>query len=327
MTCHTLSTMSLFSMIGSVIGLNLITLSRLMVTVHPFTSRFKNARFNSKLVLSGYCIAILLTVSSITTHSTTFLNNNHTEMYKQASVLCTVFGAQDKSITLVTVNIMVSVFQLCAIISIVLMSIILKREIYSSNPVTDAARQRLNRTALNKIILAALLNIFTWLPSSLIHIISVSVENYPTELIVWNTILINSTNPCFIPLILNVRRPCIRNKTQKAKQLVAIKAICQTVSPAALVTTPTASITPGAPVHPPAPGPPPAPTTPTASVPPTALVPSPFPEPPPFTTPVPRTAPVPPATAVYLTDPVPPTAPIPPTTPVPSAVPIPPCSS
>ena len=213
--CHMMSALSLFSCLGSVVGLNLITLSRLMVILHPLTSTFKRAKFNSKLILAGLGTVILFTVASILTHFANFQYTRNGDTYKQPSVLCTVFGAQDKSASLIAVNIVLSVIQLSSIFSIVLMNITLIREMNSPNVVKETVRERRNRTVCKKIIVATFTNILTWLPSSVIYLVSAALEKYPTELLAWNLVAIIPINPAFNPLIFNLSRPRIHMNPHK----------------------------------------------------------------------------------------------------------------
>ncbi len=199
--CNMLSVLSMFSVLGSVCGLNLITFSRLQITVSPLSSKFTNPTtslkwmlmtFVSMIIFTGllHCIYILYRWSLL-----------------QPSVICTLLGNTDGSISLFLINIFISVSQLLAIFSITIMYYKIVMAMKESSHGHDSSkRQKQNRMATYKIVLLAATNILSWLPSSIIYILSTVLVAYPTENIMWTLVAINPLNPFMNPLIFNIAK-------------------------------------------------------------------------------------------------------------------------
>ncbi len=66
-------------------------------------------------------------------------------------------------------------------------------------------------------VLVGLSNACCWLPSSVIHLLSTILKEYPTNLLLWNAIVVNPINSVMNPLIFSLY-PAIKEKLSQRKK-------------------------------------------------------------------------------------------------------------
>ncbi len=66
-------------------------------------------------------------------------------------------------------------------------------------------------------MLVGLSNACCWLPSSVIHLLSTILKEYPTNLLLWNAIVVNPINSVMNPLIFSLY-PAIKEKLSQRKK-------------------------------------------------------------------------------------------------------------
>ena len=68
-------------------------------------------------------------------------------------------------------------------------------------PFTISQTASINKQVLIQSFLVTITNVLCWLSSSAIYFTSIVKENYPTNLFLWNVILINPVNSVINPII------------------------------------------------------------------------------------------------------------------------------
>ena len=192
--CKSLGIISIFSMLNSLFLLNLLSLSRLYTVKYSFKSYFRNIKIISKQIIAGVmCNAILCVVIFFT-----YLNIEQNAM--MPSSVCLFLGETLKSITVKTATIMIIVLQMGSFLSITICYLMMWKEIKKSS-FTISRTASIDRKVLIQSLLVTVTNVLYWLPSSAIYFTSIVKESYPTNLLLWNVILINPVNSVINPII------------------------------------------------------------------------------------------------------------------------------
>ena len=128
--------------------------------------------------------------------------------------ICLYFGENHSSHTLVITTISLVMLQLGSFILVVILYIIMQKKVMKS---IEAISQNtsLNSKVISQSLLVTITNAICWLPSSAVFIISLVMDTYPIELLLWNIILINPINSVIKPFIFCIAptiRGLVKNK-------------------------------------------------------------------------------------------------------------------
>ena len=128
---------------------------------------------------------------------------------KMPSSICLYFGENHSSHTLVITTVSLVLLQLGSFVLVTTLYTIIQKKVITS---IEAISQNnlLNSKVLSQSILVTITNAVCWLPSSAVFITSLVLETYPTELLLWNIILINPINSVINPIIFCIA-PTIRS--------------------------------------------------------------------------------------------------------------------
>ena len=86
----------------------------------------------------------------------------------------------------------------------------------TKSPVSSSKSNSADKEVLKQFVLVTVTNVLCWLPSSAINIASLIMETYPTNLLIWNAILINPLNSVINPIIFCIF-PIIKNSCKNRK--------------------------------------------------------------------------------------------------------------
>ena len=173
--------------------LSVLSLSRNMVFLYPFDSKFKDAVYNFRIVLN--ICTFLMFCSLVTTLITRFL------FIELPISLCVPFIDPTNSfVTFKMITWIVAIVQLAASIVTIILYFKLFKWQKTSNQL-PYVRKRSYYWMTVQLIIISFSNILCWFPSSTIFLISLFVGQYPPSMVLWTTILIIPINSIVNPLI------------------------------------------------------------------------------------------------------------------------------
>ncbi len=197
--CHLMAALCLFSVIGSCLLLSLLTYSRFRVVIDPIKSNFnKSIKGPVKSVCTCFLFSGYLSILA-TTHR---LFRGSTTQLIQSSPQCTLFGNPIGSTSLLVINISVSTFQLIIVGFIMTLYLLIIKLVHISGKNLQGNSE--NPKSFSKIFLAVLTNTLALVPSSVVYLLSLGLNKYPTIMITWTIILLNPINPLINPFIFDL---------------------------------------------------------------------------------------------------------------------------
>ncbi len=176
--------------------LSLMSLSRLMVVIHPIDSNFKKTSFIQKYImisfLTGWIVGSGLTLVLWGTE------------HKVPNALCIPYS--DPSDTSIFVQVLSWVklpAQSCVIVAIIVMHSILIKELKKSQETLKEARskQTSNMAVLCQLICFTTSVSLCWIPPGVTYIVALIMEQYPPALPVFTILTLSTLNTIFIPII------------------------------------------------------------------------------------------------------------------------------
>ena len=183
-SCLTAFTTVIWFTILAELELSFMSLARLMVTISPLNTRFKEKVF----VIKSLSFMFLFSLVSCVSFTVTF---KYLEVNSTIS-LCLPFvdptGSQllIKLITWFTVT-----TQLATSVAIMIMHILLITEVRFSQKVTMnvKSRQDSNVALIIQLVLITTSNILCWFPAGCVYISAMFLSTYPIDLVIWTTVI------------------------------------------------------------------------------------------------------------------------------------------
>jgi len=169
--------------------LNLITVYRYISLTSPFNITIKSKSLLYKRVGLGVIISTIVPALFLVIYQ--FVERN--EMMPLQT--CMLFGETKRSVTIKVATIFISLLQIISSFVITIINLLLIKELTkTSDNSFKSTVQRNSPKITAKILFFTFSNAVCWLPSSAIYIASVAMETFPTDLLVWNSVLINPIN-------------------------------------------------------------------------------------------------------------------------------------
>ena len=179
---------------------SLLLLASLMVTKYPLKSKFKIATFVFKCALG-------ITVS---TGTCVFGIGLLTKIYNIFPMtICSSFIDPTDTISLIPyITWFIAICQLIAFTFICTCSVLLMNSLYSAKAsIPDLHKSyRKSKTLILKLVIIALANFISWIPSSVIFLSLLFLERYPASLPIWTTVVIVPISSIIVPVILFLLR-------------------------------------------------------------------------------------------------------------------------
>ncbi len=212
-SCHIVSFLFLNFCLISPLSLCLLSVSRLMVVLHPMDSGFKKTSFVRICILVvnlvSLCVSCFFTLL-------TWLIDHHIFGRRNLMSLCSPFIDPSKEIVLVKViTWFTTIFQVASAIIILTVYVLLIVSLRKSQKgMESAVSHKMSSVALVvQVFVLTSSNILCWIPSAVIYLLSMFVEQYPVEMVVWTTIIVTPLNSLINPLVFVVI--ALRKLTQK----------------------------------------------------------------------------------------------------------------
>ena len=204
------STFSFFQ-ISSVSVIIFMTLARLLISIDPLKSRFRNVSFSSKCLIGTFLNALILAAVL------TLINIYFSKSKLLPTALCNIF--YDPLVNSINKYsaIFLAVLQLGTSLAVASMNIILYNKTNDSFKIhMNQKKTTTQRQMILQIIMITGTNILCWFPSGIIYILSVFIQSFPIDILLYTTIYItplNSlVNPIFI-ILTNKRRVTKSNRS------------------------------------------------------------------------------------------------------------------
>ena len=193
-----------------------LSLSRLMIVIHPINTLFKRLSFVVKSVVLGYTIFVLSVLLVVFT-------------FKQRNIalpmsLCLPFIDPTGSIQMIkaiTWLVIISETTTSAII-IIMHTLFVRKLRYSGEYVRTS---KLDKWCSNSIIFLLITitmsNILCWFPANGIYIAAMFLSAYPTDLIIWTTVVVLPINSLINPLffIITASRKYIKSRNKSKRSI------------------------------------------------------------------------------------------------------------
>ncbi len=197
--CHiVLGVFTNFNLLSPVV-LCLFSVSRLMVVLHPMDTKFTETVFVSSSFTKMYVFCISVTVSL-----TLIVANLHPLIPRK---LCSPFEGHSQNVLFVrNLTIFFIYLQIVAALGIVFVYIMLFYSLKMSQKNMQAAKTKHNSNTplVVQIVLFTSIHILCWIPSGIIYILMMSLEQYPEELFPWTVSAVASINSIMNPIVLSV---------------------------------------------------------------------------------------------------------------------------
>ena len=170
-----------------------LSLGRLIVVVHPMTSKFRSVKFVFTCICGGTVLPAILILLSII----------HLNIKKiMTTDLCSPFIDPTHSVAEIKIMALtVALFQFLAICFIGTMYVLLARLLITNAVQSVATSKVISKRVLIQLLLVTAFNLVGWFPSSVIFIFSLFLSKYPTDLLVWTTIALFPINSIINPFV------------------------------------------------------------------------------------------------------------------------------
>ena len=197
--CFIAFAISLNFNIISPLSLCFLSLERYMVIKYPLDTNFKIVFFVMRMII------IIHTITAIFTIAMTFLMKF---LYQAIPLyICSPFVDPTNSITLIKAFAWCSVVQqVISIIFILVTYILMVKELMKSQQVIQnlMSRKSSNVSQMTHLIIITGSNLLCWTPSSVIYTLSMFMDTYPVNMIIWTTLAITPINSIINPIIFTI---------------------------------------------------------------------------------------------------------------------------
>ena len=183
----------------SQLNLILLSLSRLNVVLYPVTSKFKDTQFVLKILYSVFTFTFVTSLMVML-----FTKYIHEKMPLS---LCLPFLDPTSSLLTIKVITWCTVFtESFTSVVIIVMHFLLIIKVNESHKNITRSSQLLNISLIIQLVIITLSNIICWFPANAIFVSVMFLSRYPTELVMWTTVIgipVNSIiNPSVFLIIL-----------------------------------------------------------------------------------------------------------------------------
>ena len=198
---HTTSTTqnnSSFQLLAPLLS-TLLSLSRYMVVAYPLTSKFKQNAFVRKILFSVVSLSSVVAVF-VTTLRSFF---QPALPFRLCNALTDPFNLFfiDRPLTM-----FVCVYKHVAICIMILLYIKLFISLKESKASLGnaASKENSNKSLIIQIIVTVAASILCWTPESIVHLVTLFLDNYPIELVIWTTVIVMPIHSFVIPIVFSV---------------------------------------------------------------------------------------------------------------------------
>ena len=181
--CYIASFLYTFFQLTSIAVILFMALARLHITLYPLTSRFRYISFTSKglaiIVTQLFILSVLVSVLHIYYSTSHLLPNS----------LCNVFYDPFRNDIVLLSALLLSSVQLLSSVSVIIIYFLILYHIEKAiKRCTTYGNTLSSKKAILQIVLITGSSLTSWTTSGIIFILSVLIQQFPTRLLVYNTI-------------------------------------------------------------------------------------------------------------------------------------------
>ncbi len=181
-----------------------LSLSRLMIVMHPINTKFKETDTVLKSIFCMFtctlCLTLLITFAVKLTQNT--LPSN----------LCSPFVDPSNSTILFKITTcLVAIIQLCASGAIVVLHYCLVKELKISQKNIRKSSDDTNRLMLFQLVIITSSNILCWFPTNSIYVAAMFLSSYPSSMVIWTAVAVAPINSVINPAVFmftSIRKHC-----------------------------------------------------------------------------------------------------------------------
>ena len=217
--CVNSSIFSLTANLLSVFTINLLALIRYCVVKSPLDSKFKEKNFLTQICLISSLSIIWISISSIVTF---VLINEHKQL---PTGLCSLLGHSHRSTISLIITGITAFCQTLSCFTIPIAYYFILKEMAKSKAAVRPASNSSKTGELTKSILVAVTNLLSWVPSSVLLIMTLLWDEYPYALLIWTTMIIMPFTTIIDPFIFVLfkwLRNLIENNEDKKSGLIGL---------------------------------------------------------------------------------------------------------
>ena len=193
-SCLIVFMLSFLFSISSPIYLMLFAISRLMVILYPFDSQFKETSFVKRHLIVSLCVCLTLTL---------IVGVAYQLVYSAIPTnLCLpLVDPTNTNIIMKILTIFITLSQVIAtiVITIAYSSAIWQRQ-YNKAKISQS-KSKSSSSMVVQLLILTLSNISCWIPSGIIYFTSMLLETYPTDMVIWTTIVVLPINSIINPAV------------------------------------------------------------------------------------------------------------------------------
>ncbi len=179
----------------SIFAINLIAVARYSVVKDPWTSKFKEKSFVTKMCFFGSVLSILLATAFVLSYML------QGEKAQFPTGLCLIAGHNEMSGIPKSITTIILLSQVISCFNIpILYALLLKKTLKSKTEVDPSSKQDITG-GLGKSVLVCLTNLSCWIPSSVLLCMTLFWEEYPYVLLIWTTMIITPLNTIVNPAV------------------------------------------------------------------------------------------------------------------------------
>ncbi len=218
--CKMLGVLSAHLHIVSLFLLHFLTVTRFVAVVFPFKTTFKK----TKPVLEYLNCGILCILLFCIVYSTVMFVVDHQD--EMPSPVCSLIAETISSASVKSFAIALVVFRCTTLVSIFVLQILVSRNLQEQQQSNlGKSKSETQTKATVQFVCLSCCYALSWCTSSAFSLTSVSMVTYPTELLVWNAVLIQPllsvTNPLiffFWPLLQSYRKKLVHGTSAQGKE-------------------------------------------------------------------------------------------------------------
>ncbi len=173
------------------VSLCYLSIARFMVVRCPFDSQFKSTK--TELKSMSFILVVPTTVSIV-------LTSAFVTFFEISSPLCFPCAELEHDVFTKVITLFLSVLQLFTIISVVTCHILLVFELKKAQSERESPHS-ISKTMIAQVVILAGSNIFCWVPSSTVFVVSLFSEEYSIEVVSWTVGTILPLNSVVTPIV------------------------------------------------------------------------------------------------------------------------------
>ncbi len=172
-----------------------LSLSRLMIVIHPLNTKFKRTKF------AITCVSSVTSASFSLSLAVTLIVNFTSKLLP--TPLCLPFI--DPSDTVILIKIItwsVAVTQFGASITMIILHILLVyKKFQAQKNIRKSKQDDTSSSMIIQLVIINTSNILCWLPANAVYLAAIFLSRYPTSLIIWTTASVSPVNSIINPVV------------------------------------------------------------------------------------------------------------------------------